>query len=154
MTQERRICVRGIIYKDGKLFTQRLKNKETGKVNKFWCTPGGGLDARESLHDGLHREMIEETGIAPVIGNLLLIQQFMDGDKELLEFFFHIKNADDYETINLAGTSHGELEIDNFGFVDPRKETVLPDTLQTLDLEKLITSPQPPIILNFFDKRS
>ena len=66
----RRVTVRGIIIKDGKLFAQRL-NKKGGGVNDYWCTPGGGLDDGESLYDGLTREMIEETGVKPVIGRLL-----------------------------------------------------------------------------------
>lgn len=128
---KRRIAVRGIIYKNGKLFAQRLKN--TGGENNFWSTPGGGLDDGEHLVAGLHREMIEETGIAPHIGELLLIQQFHDGTQEQLEFFFFIKNADDYEQINLAQTSHGEIEVAEFGFIDPKKERVLPTKLQTLN---------------------
>ena len=152
MTQQRRICVRGIIFKDGKLFAQRLKNKQTGKVNEFLCTPGGGLDPGEGLHAGLHREMIEETGIAPQIGRLLLTQQFMDGDTEMLEFFFHIENADDYENINLADTTHGEIEIEHFGFVDPKSENVLPKLLQTMDLNEYTTTVQPVVVMDNFNE--
>jgi uncharacterized protein with ACT and thioredoxin-like domain len=53
--------------------------------------------------------MIEETGIAPKIGKLLFIQQFDDGEKEHLEFFFHIENVEDYEIVDLEATSHGTL---------------------------------------------
>jgi len=153
MTTERRICVRGIIFKDGKLFAQRLKSKKTSKVNKFWSTPGGGLDPGEGLQAGLHREMIEETGITPQIGNLLLTQQFMDDGVEQLEFFYHIENADDYETINLAETTHGELEIEHFGFIDPKTESILPQPLQTMDIERYTTSNQPVVALDFLTEK-
>lgn len=152
MTQERRICVRGIIFKNGKLFAQRLKNKKTGNVNAFWSTPGGGLDPGENLETGLHREMIEETGIAPTIGRLLFIQQFMDDNVEQLEFFFHIENPDDYEAVDITNTSHGELEIAHFDFISPT-ENLLPHPLQTIDIESYISEMKPVVIMNFLENR-
>ena len=90
LPQNRRVNLRAVIFKDGKLFCQRLKNSHTLHDSDFWCTPGGGIDFGESLYEGLTREMIEETGVKPVIGNILFIQQFMDGEREQLEFFFHV----------------------------------------------------------------
>lgn len=135
---ERRVTVRGIIMKDGKLFMQKLKNGDGEK--DFWCTAGGGLDSGESLRECLVREMIEETGVRPEIGKLLYVQQFDDNGKDNLDFFFHIKNADDYETIDLASTSHGELEIARYGFVDPKTEYVLPKFLREVDIADDIAS--------------
>lgn len=141
--QNRRVNIRGIIYKDGKLFCQQLKASHTLHDEAFWCTPGGGIDFGESLIEGLTREMIEETGVSPEVGNLLFIQQFMDGEREQLEFFFHIKNAEEYEILNLAETSHGDKEIAKYGFVDPNTTLIKPDFLSTTLIEKAITSSQP-----------
>ncbi|MES2876611.1 MAG: NUDIX domain-containing protein [Patescibacteria group bacterium] len=129
----RRVTVRGIIIKDGKLFAQRL-NKRDGGVKDYWCTPGGGLDDGESLHDGLAREMIEETGVKPVIGRLLFVQQYADEKREYLEFFFEITNANDYEQIDLQATTHGAAEVAEFGFIDVTKERILPKSLQVINL--------------------
>lgn len=134
MTYKRRINVRGIIFKDGKLFSQQLTANKDEPTRNYWCTPGGGMDDGESLTEGLHREMIEETGIAPVIGRLLFIQQFYDGNKEQLEFFFHIENADDYQTIDLTTTSHGIEEVEVCDFVDPATTDILPAFLRTIDI--------------------
>lgn len=142
----RRINVRGIIYKNGQLLCQQLKPGADEAPRDYWCTPGGGLDDGESLHQGLHREMIEETGIAPKVGKLLFVQQFHDGTKEQLEFFFHIENPDDYEVIDLASTSHGEAEISKVAFIDPKQHTVLPNYLTTIDIQASIDGKAPVLV--------
>ena len=141
--QNRRINVRAIITKDGQLFCQKLKNSHSLHSAEFWCTPGGGIDFGESLHEGLTREMIEETGVKPVIGNLLFIQQFMDGEREQLEFFFHVTNADDYESLDLSSTSHGDAEVAECGFVDPKTTVIKPEFITTIDLDAAIAASSP-----------
>lgn len=138
MNYKRRINVRGIIFTDGKLFAQTLKGDQS-----YWCTPGGGMEDGESLTAALTREMIEETGVAPTIGKLLFIQQFYDGTKEQLEFFFHITNSKDYESIVLDATTHGMLEIENCGFINPAKNNILPKFLQSIDIARSLLSEQP-----------
>ena len=139
---ERRVTVRGIIVKNGALFCQCLK-ADDGTKKDFWCTPGGGLDAGESLHEGLTRELIEETGVAPTIGNLLFIQQYRDEKREYLEFFFNVTNVDDFEEIDLASTTHGDKEIAEYGFVDPTQVNLLPVFLKDFDLTERIQSDEP-----------
>ena len=147
MIKTRRVATRAIIFKGGKLLSQRLTPANDGKARTYWCTPGGGLDIGESLQDGLHREMIEETGIAPKIGKLLFVQQFSeDGQKEQMEFFFHVENPEDYHTIDLEKTSHGLLEIEHVEFIDPHKNNVLPAFLQTIDIQKYIDGDLPVMI--------
>ena len=145
----RRVATRGIIFKDGKIFCQKLHDKTTGRVNGFWSTPGGGLDPGESLVAGLTREMIEETGIAPEVSNLLFIQQFVENEQEQLEFFFHIKNVDDYETIDLSQTTHGLIEINDMDFVDPTEGNVLPKFLQTIDISGAIGQNKPTEVVSY-----
>ncbi len=140
----RRITVRGIIVRDGKLFAQKLKKHDD--VNDYWATPGGELDQHESLLNGLTREMIEETGITPTIGELMYIQQYSDEDGEYLEFFFRILNADEYQHIDLAATSHGEQEVAECGFIDPAASYVLPAFLQQENLSDL---PQTPKLVSY-----
>lgn len=147
--QARRVTTRGIIYKDGKVFAQRLKKPITERDGVYWCTPGGGIDFGESLHENLHREMIEETGIAPEIGKLLFVQQFHDGFVEQLEFFFEITNSDAYETIDLATTSHGDIEVEVCGFVNPKVENVLPAFLQEIEIGEYIGGQLPPLVRSY-----
>lgn len=138
----RRIAVRGIVFEDGKLFAVKHKEKDGTEAN-FWAIPGGGLDPGESLHDGLHREMIEEMGIAPKVGKLLFVQQYHIEKREFLEFFFHIENTDEYRAVDLSTTTHGHIELSRCEFIDPASEYALPAFLQTIDIEAQIASDQP-----------
>lgn len=144
--QERRVAVRGIIFKDGKLLCQKLTAYRRNDRD-FWCTPGGGLDMGELLEQGLRREMIEETGIEPRIGRLLFVQQFTeDGKKEQMEFFFLIENPEDYEAIDLTVTSHGVEEVEQVEFIDPKEHVVLPEFLQRIDLKAYVETVRPVLI--------
>lgn len=140
----RRISVRAVVLHEGKLLCARLKPYRSAlKVSKdeWWCLPGGGLDEGESLIDGVKREMIEETGIEPEVGELMYVQQFFFDDKDYLEFFFHVTNSADYLDIDLSKTSHGETEIADIGFIDPKTKKVLPELLATEDLSAQINQP-------------
>lgn len=155
---ERRITVRGIAHLDGKILAQKFKQTD-GSESDFWGTPGGGLDPAESLHDGLYREMIEETGIAPKIGRLLFMQQFLftrhNGDvREQLEFFLHIENPEDYIAIDLAKTTHGLLELTRCEYIDPTTENILPEFLQTIPIAEYVTGNQPVYIADYLPKTS
>lgn len=149
----RRVNVRGVIVNDkGELFCQRLTARDQDGRD-FWCTPGGGLDMGESLLDGLRREMIEETGVTPEIGRLVLVQQFTEGGEqsahgpsEQLEFFFHITNWKDYQQIDLAAATHGVAEVAQCGFVDPKTTVILPTLLTEIDTTALVNELAPVII--------
>ena len=147
----RRICVRGIVYKDGKILVQELINKE-GVGRGFFCTPGGGVDPYEDLVTALRREMIEETGVEPVIGNLLFTQQFADtgnhGEDEQLEFFFAILNPNDYTHIDLSQTTHGLAEILSSAFIDPKVSNVYPTFLRTIDIAAYLEGKEPVLLWN------
>ncbi len=146
--RQRQIAVRGIIYKDGKIYAQKLKDSN-GDESNFWSTPGGRIENNENLLGCLEREMIEETGVKPQIGNLILVQQFKDGKNEKMEFFFHIKNAEDYKKIDINNTSHGMAEISKHEFIDPKTDSLKPDILQNMDIEQHIGSAKPTNIISY-----
>lgn len=146
---KRRIGVRAIIYKDGKLLGVKHKSKNTGDPKDFWAIPGGGLDPGESLEDGLRREVYEELGVRVSPGRLLLIQQFTStrqGIDEELEFFFLVEASQEFVDIDYSGTSHGLEELADCQFIDPKSEYVLPAILSTIDLRQLVETIQPVVI--------
>lgn len=144
----RRVAVRGIALHDGKLLCVRLK-RYAGSLraegsSDYWCLPGGGLEDGEPLLAGIEREMTEETGIKPAVGNLLYVQQFIHGHTEHLEFFFHITNGADYQCLDLARTTHGEKEIEEAAFIDPAAvRRILPEFLASEPLAAVIESAAP-----------
>lgn len=145
----RRINVRAIIYKDGKLLA--VKHKHGEDISHYYAVPGGGLDPQESLVDGLARELREETGVNAVIGNLLFIQQFPSaraGYAEELEFFFTVKNPDDFTNIDLETTSHGAEELAVCEFVDPASVTLYPEFLQSIDLVGYANNDRPTLVID------
>jgi ADP-ribose pyrophosphatase YjhB (NUDIX family) len=143
--EQRRINVRAIIWHEGKLLAVKHLNKD-GSESDYWAVPGGGLDPFESLTDGVIRELIEETGVQAEVGELLFLQQFSSNrrhSKEELEFFYHIKNPQDFTEINLAKTTHGLEEIARIEFIDPRKELIYPRFLSSVDIDDYIKRDQP-----------
>ena len=78
------------------------------------------------------------------MGRLLFIQQFVRGNGvEQLEFFYEIKNCDDYLSIDLTKTSHGVEEIKRVDFVDAKAANVLPKFLQEINIDEFIKTNQP-----------
>lgn len=152
---KRRIGVRAIIWHNGKLLAVKHKSKKDGNPKDFWCIPGGGLDPGESLEECLKREVREELGIEAVPGRLLFIQQFTstrpDCDEEL-EFFFLVKNHQDFTHIDTTNTSHGADEIALCGFIDPKNEYILPSILSNIDIGIYVGEPRPVLVSNELNK--
>jgi len=127
--ENRRVAVRAIILHDEKLLCVRQKNYNGNALvsgNTYWCVPGGGVDIGEPLLPALKREMIEELGVKPTIGNLLYVQQFEFKGWEHMEFFFHITNPEDYLNLDISKTTHGALELEEIDFITPAEKTILP----------------------------
>ncbi|HSX30263.1 MAG TPA: NUDIX domain-containing protein [Candidatus Saccharimonadales bacterium] len=148
----RRVSVRAIVLHQGKLLCVRLKPykgslREAGGTD-YWCLPGGGLDEGEALIPGLEREMVEEIGVKPRVGNLLYVQQFAYNDKDYLEFFFHVTNSNDYLHIDLSKTTHGAEEIAEIGFIDAAGTKILPKFLMSEPLEAFAASNSPTKVIS------
>ena len=146
---KRRVNVRAIIYRDGKLLA--VKHKHDDEISYYYAVPGGGIDPQESLTDCLRREIIEETGVTAQVGKLLFIQQFPSsrrGYDEELEFFYEVANVDDFTNINLAATSHGEKELAVCEFVEPKKVTLYPEFLQSVDIKSYINEGRPTLVFD------
>lgn len=133
---QRRIAVRAVIVNDkGQMFAVRQRKHDGGEKD-FWCTIGGGVDMLETLQDAIVRECIEESGVTPIVGPLLYVQQFSDAHTDHLEFFFRVENWKDFTAVDLSKTTHGMAEIVECGFIDVQQLKTLPTFLQEVDLSK------------------
>ena len=137
---KRRINVRAIVWRDGKILAVKHINSD-GSEAEYWAVPGGGLDPLEDLRSGVVREVFEETGVKATVGRLLFMQQFhskREGFDEELELFFHVEDNPAFDTVDLAATSHGLDEISRVEFVDPKQVDIKPERLSELDIEAII----------------
>lgn len=142
----RRVSARGIIVHEGRLLGLRLRpyKELAASISKYWVLPGGSVDEGESLEAAVRRELLEELGVEPEIGQLLYVQQFTHNGHESLEFFFHVLNAADYLTLDLSAASHAAEEIEQAEFVDPSTEPFLPKFLSTERLDEQL-KPETPV---------
>ena len=138
------MAVRAIVYRDGKVLAVRHREHP-----ERWATVGGGLEAGEDLVSGLRREVIEETGVEPVVDRLLFVQQYYDSehDCERLEFLFLVTNSEDFLDIDRSATTHGELEIEEYAFIDPKAENLWPKFLGEVDLGRYVSEVLPVVPL-------
>lgn len=153
-TPKQRVNVRAIIYRDGKLLVVQHKLSD-GSASEYYAVPGGGLDPHESLTDGVIREIMEETGVKAEIGKLLFVQQFYsrrEGYTEELEFFFEVKNTQDFLNIDISATSHGKDELALCEFVDPSSIPIYPTLLQTIDLRSYVETSLPTLVIDNFNE--
>ncbi len=136
------LTVRGIIYHEGKIFTQKLKNYS----KEFAYLPGGKVDQGENLEAALIRELEEECGVQARIGRLLYINQYTDGTDTVIAFMYSVLNPEDFQNIDLQKTSHGHIEVSEFGFSDRKSTPILPSSIRTLDLETYLSRDMPVFI--------
>lgn len=107
------IRCRGIILDQNKLLVVKHAQKDG-----YYALPGGHLEFGEDIRICMIREIKEELGIEPILGNLLYIHSYKQGrDKSdnihSIEFFFEITNSKDYVNCErlLRSHSHELAEI-------------------------------------------
>jgi 8-oxo-dGTP pyrophosphatase MutT (NUDIX family) len=125
---QKEIVVRGraVIIHDDKL----LVVKHSHGLD-FAALPGGHLEYGESPLECVEREVIEELGIKPVVGDLLYVHSYVTEERQSIEFFFAIDNAIDYLDLHSAHRTHAH-EIDEYLWIGRDSSLrVLPEQFMT-----------------------
>lgn len=92
-----------------------VRNSST---DDFWCLPGGRVEPGELVSKTIERELVEETGVNPVVGNLLFVHQFKTASGYTLpSFLFHILNGQDYYEADFSQATHAQ-ELAEIAFKD------------------------------------
>ncbi|MBS1301287.1 NUDIX hydrolase [Loktanella sp. SALINAS62] len=92
MSRPPRLAVRAVILRDDHLL---LVNAYAGRTD-LWCAPGGGVEPHQSLHDNLHREVMEELGLRINIGETCLVNEFHDPQRDFhqVDIYFRCSVGD------------------------------------------------------------
>lgn len=108
----------------GEILSVRFSENEPAEIRGTWDFPGGGLEYKESLREGLLREIKEELGdsVKIKIGRPVAVWDFMTVDGTNRHCV-----AIGYKAQWLSGTIHLSDEHDQYQWINP-------DKLMTLNL--------------------
>jgi ADP-ribose pyrophosphatase YjhB (NUDIX family) len=123
-----KVSVRAIIEMNHKYLL--VSNKVAGD---FWHLPGGRVEQDESILNALTREIEEELGVVPEVGNLVAVHQVQaDGKWWPASLIFHVTNSQDFLGFNIKNSTHGEKEIEKADFVSLEEINIKPHELKEL----------------------
>jgi 8-oxo-dGTP pyrophosphatase MutT (NUDIX family) len=87
-----RVRSRGVIIHHGTLLV--VKNT---RGSGYYALPGGHVDVGETPYECMVRELKEELGVDAVVGRLLYVYTFVDGEgRQSVEFIFEVTNGHDF----------------------------------------------------------
>jgi ADP-ribose pyrophosphatase YjhB (NUDIX family) len=122
--KRRRVGAYGLAVEDGHVLLCRVAEGYPGAQR--WTLPGGGLEHGEHPHDGLVREVLEETGLRATIREFLLTDsnhlRTSDRDLHLLRLVWHVDVPSGIE----PHVVEEDGSTDTAAWIDPERLQQLP----------------------------
>ena len=123
------VGVGGIAFIDGKVV---LIKRRFEPLAGRWSLPGGTLELGERLHEGLAREMREETGLVVEVGSLVeLFDRITRDDDGRVRFHYVLA---DYVCIPVGGALAAGGDVADVVLADPDRLAPYDLTPTTLDV--------------------
>ncbi len=125
-----KVRCRALIIDNDELLVVQHSHTET-----YYSLPGGHLDYGEDPKTGMARELTEELGIHPEVGELVAVYTFQDArrnNEQSIEFYFVVENAEAYRNHESEIKSHAH-EIGKVLWISQdNKINLLPSELYTI----------------------
>ncbi len=102
-----KITACAFLHKDGKLFIAKRADTKSFLPGKFEL-PGGHIEYKEEIVEGLKREFREEFGLEIIVGNAFYAFTYMNGDNHVVEVDYFAELADPNVQIQLNPEDHSE----------------------------------------------
>ncbi len=83
-----RLRISGICIQNNQILL--VKHHSINETGILWAPPGGGMQFGESAIETLHREFLEETGVAIKVGKFLFVNEYFEAPLHAVELFFEV----------------------------------------------------------------
>lgn len=111
------VRARAVILREGKLLVVKHS-----PASDYYALPGGHLEPGETPVECAKREIMEELGVEPALGRLLYVHIFKNkGVDDTIEFFFEVKNGDDFVNLDAKERTHA-FELAEILWIDQNND--------------------------------
>ena len=112
------VGVKGFVEHEGKILILREQQYDEGTNEGKWDVPGGRIESKEPLFDGLKREVKEESGLSVEPGKAFHVAENFPAIKEEKCHIIRI-----YITCIIAGSPEVVIsqDHDQFAWIDPQR---------------------------------
>ena len=108
------VGVGGVVFMDGRVVLVKRRHEPLAGQ---WSLPGGAVEVGETLHEGLRRELREETGIETRVGSLVgLFDRITRDDAGRVRYHYVLA---DYLCHHVSGTLRPGTDAKTVALADP-----------------------------------